>query len=83
MYVLFTFAEITLQFLPTMYTVAESEQEVEVCVIVQPGSVQLERPVSYYTQTQDGTALGKSNSGKKDSFLVRFCLSSTLICSWT
>ena len=53
---LLTAADITLQFLPTTYTVAESEQEVEVCVT---GSVQLERPVSYYTQTQDDTALGK------------------------
>ena len=49
---------VTIQFMPPTYTVLESDQEVEVCVSV-PGSVQLERSISYFVQTQDGTAVGK------------------------
>ena len=44
--------------MPASYTVSESEGTVEVCVLV-PGSVQLERPISYSVQTVDDSAIGK------------------------
>lgn len=52
-------AVVTLQFMPTLYTVSESEGAVEVCVTA-ADSVLLERPISYSVQTIDDSAMGKS-----------------------
>ena len=49
---------VTIRFMPTTYTAVESDQEVEVCVSV-PGSVQLERSIIYFVQTQDDSAVCK------------------------
>ena len=56
-YIYITLA-VTLQFMPVLYTVSESEGVVEVCVTAAE-SVQLERPISYSIQTIDDSAMGK------------------------
>lgn len=50
---------VTIQFMPTTYTVMESDLVVEVCVSA-PGPVGLlSRPVTYSVQTSDDSATGK------------------------
>lgn len=44
--------------MPTMYSVLESDLVAEVCVSG-PGSVQLQRPISYFVETMDDSAISK------------------------
>lgn len=66
----------SIQFVPDVYTALETDDVVEVCVSV-PGSVQLERPITYSVQTVDGTANGTFSHA--DLITAIYCLHSIFV----